>query len=46
MYAIRALELLGDDAAVVRESIARARKNRYEFTRRIARRLTRKLSGR
>lgn len=43
MYAIRALEMTGPSAASHRETILAARKSQYEFTRRIARRLTVKL---
>ena len=44
MYAIRALECIGDGARSQRQAIEEAQKSRYEFTRRIARRLTRNLA--
>jgi arylsulfatase A-like enzyme len=40
MYAIRALEHIGPQAAAVQPAIEAARESRYEFTRRIANRLT------
>ena len=43
MYAIRALEQVGEPAEQVLPAIKAARDSRYEFTRRIATRLTRKL---
>ena len=42
MFALRAIEELGDAGKVHRAKIAEAQKSRYEFTRRIARRLTAK----
>ena len=39
MYAIGAVERLGEKAAAVKPTIDRAQKSDYEFTRRIARRL-------
>jgi len=44
MYAIRALERVGDDAKAALPAIRDARDSKYEFTRRFARRLTRNLS--
>jgi len=44
MYAARALEALGSEASRVLPAIEKARKNQYEFTRRLARRLSAKLS--
>lgn len=46
MFAIRALEQIGEKALPVRDAIEKAKKNRYEFTRRIARRLSSKLAAR
>jgi uncharacterized sulfatase len=43
MYAIRALERIGDNARPALATIERARNSPYEFTRRVARRLTTKL---
>ena len=40
MFALRAIEELGDAGKVHREAIAAAQKSKYEFSRRIARRLT------
>jgi arylsulfatase A-like enzyme len=40
MFALRAIEELGDAGKVHREAIASAQKSKYEFSRRIARRLT------
>ena len=40
MYAIRALERLGEGARPALATIREAQKSRYEFTRRIARRVT------
>jgi hypothetical protein len=45
MYAITALEQLGQTAKTALPAIHTARENPYEFTRRIARRLARKLSN-
>ncbi|MBN38789.1 MAG: sulfatase [Opitutae bacterium] len=42
MFALRAIEELGDAGKVHREAIATAQKSKYEFSRRIARRLTTK----
>jgi arylsulfatase A-like enzyme len=42
MFALRAIEELGDAGKVHREAIATAQKSKYEFSRRIARRLTAK----
>ena len=42
MYALRAIEELGDAGKAHREAIAAAQKSKYEFSRRIARRLTAK----
>ena len=44
MYAVRALEWIGDGARRVRADIAAARDSRYEFIRRIARRITAKFA--
>jgi hypothetical protein len=43
MFALRAIEELGDAGKASREAIASAQKSKYEFSRRIARRLTGKL---
>ena len=40
MFALRAIEELGDAGKAHREAIAAAQKSKYEFSRRIARRLT------
>ena len=40
MFALRAIEELGDAGKVHRAAIAAAQKSKYEFSRRIARRLT------
>ena len=40
MFALRAIEELGDAAKVHRAAIASAQKSKYEFSRRIAKRLT------
>ena len=40
MFALRAIEELGDAGKLHREAIASAQKSKYEFSRRIARRLT------
>lgn len=45
MYAIRELEQVGPPARSVLPAIKEARDNRYEFTRRFARRLTSKFGG-
>ena len=42
MFALRAIEELGDAGKASREAIASAQKSKYEFSRRIARRLTTK----
>ncbi|MBT3568055.1 MAG: sulfatase-like hydrolase/transferase [Opitutae bacterium] len=42
MFALRAIEELGDAGKAHREAIAAAQKSKYEFSRRIARRLTAK----
>ena len=42
MFALRAIEELGDAGKVHRAKIAAAQKSKYEFSRRIARRLTAK----
>ena len=42
MFALRAIEELGDAGNAHREAIAAAQKSKYEFSRRIARRLTAK----
>jgi len=42
MYALRAIEELGDAGKAHREAIAAAQKSKFEFSRRIARRLTAK----
>jgi len=42
MFALRAIEELGDAGKAHREAIATAQKSKYEFSRRIARRLTAK----
>ena len=42
MYALRAIEELGDAGKVHRDKIANAQKSKYEFSRRIARRLSAK----
>ena len=42
MFALRAIEELGDACQAHREAIAAAQKSKYEFSRRIARRLTAK----
>jgi HEAT repeat protein len=42
MFALRAIEELGDAGKAHREAIAAAQKSKYEFSRRIARRLTSK----
>ena len=39
MFALRAIEELGDAGKAHREAIAAAQKSKYEFSRRIARRL-------
>ena len=40
MFALRAIEELGDEGKAHREAIAAAQKSKYEFSRRIAKRLT------
>jgi len=45
LYAARALEEIGAEAGAAREAIARARTSPYEFTRRVAERLTRQFAG-
>ena len=40
MFALRAIEELGDAGKVHRAAIASAQKSKYEFSRRIAKRLT------
>jgi len=42
MFALRAIEELGDAGKVHRDKIAKAQKSNYEFSRRIARRLSSK----
>ena len=42
MFALRAIEELGDAGKAHHEAIATAQKSKYEFSRRIARRLTAK----
>ena len=45
MFALRAIEELGDLGKAHRAEIAAAQQSKYEFSRRIARRLTNKWSG-
>ena len=40
MFALRAIEELGDAGKAQREAVAEAQKSKYEFSRRIAKRLT------
>lgn len=45
MYAIRAVEISGFDSQAVRQAVEKAKENDYEFTRRIAKRLSAKFKA-